>query len=168
MSDDGTSKRVRLQVGSIAAGLIVLAFVVLVVAKAGSGATVAAPGAAVGTESASMASGPSQSHADAMAAYDAALASGKPIYLLFHSLTCDPCIAISAVVDRVMPDYQGKVVFVNAITTDEPSRQLVEKFRFQYIPQSFFLDPKGSVVESYTGAMDEPSLRAYLDELATR
>ena len=45
----------------------------------------------------------SESHADASAAYAAAVAEGKPTYVLFHSLTCEPCVEISAVVDRVVP-----------------------------------------------------------------
>ncbi|MBK5210965.1 MAG: thioredoxin family protein [Coriobacteriia bacterium] len=55
---------------------------------------------------------------DPVAVYDTALKTGKPIYVLFHSLTCDPCIQISAVADQVVMEYEGKVTFVNAITDD--------------------------------------------------
>jgi thiol-disulfide isomerase/thioredoxin len=65
--------------------------------------------------------GPSSSRADVTVAYAAALKTGKPIYLLFHSLTCVPCVEISAVVDKVIPAYEGRIVFVNAISDDEPS-----------------------------------------------
>jgi thioredoxin-like negative regulator of GroEL len=99
-------------------------------------------------------------------AYAAALAAGKPVYVLFHSLTCVPCVEISAVVDKVIPEYEGRVVFVNAITADEPSQRLAQTFPFQYIPHSLFFDSKGSVVASFTGAMDEAAMRTYLDELA--
>lgn len=103
---------------------------------------------------------------DAAADYDAALKSGKPVYVLFHSLTCDPCVEISAIVDRVMPDYEDRIVFVNAISDDAPAQQLAAQFQFQYIPTSFFITPDGAVSDSFTGAMDEVRLRGYLDALA--
>ena len=65
--------------------------------------------------------GPSSSRADVTVAHAAALKTGKPIYLLFHSLTCVPCVEISAVVDKVIPAYEERIVFVNAISDDEPS-----------------------------------------------
>ena len=105
-------------------------------------------------------------HNDAIADYEAALASGKPIYVLFHSMTCEPCAEISEVADEVLPDYEGEVVFVNVITDDPSGQQLAAKFSFQYIPTSFFLAPGGeSVVDSFTGAMGAAEMRAYLDAL---
>lgn len=169
MSDSRSPNKVKRQVGWIVAVLIVLAFAVIVVAKQGSGATAKLPATpAVTQPSAASADGPSSSHADAIVAYDAALKTGKPIYLLFHSLTCVPCVEISTVVDKVVPTYEGKVVFVNAISDDEPSQRLAAKFKFQYIPQSFFIDSKGEVVDASTGAMDEPAMRAYLDKLTAQ
>lgn len=108
---------------------------------------------------------PTSNHNDATADYEAALALGKPIYVLFHSLTCDPCVAISAVADDVLPDYEGEVTFVNAISDDASAQQLASKFSFQYIPTSFFLKADGTVVDSFTGEMDETKMRGYLDAL---
>lgn len=107
-------------------------------------------------------------HNDAIADYDAALKAGKPVYVLFHSLTCDPCIEISAVADKVIPGYADKVTFVNAITDDPSGQQLAARFQFQYIPTSFFMDASGKVVDSFTGAMDEAQMRGYLDTLVGR
>ncbi|MDP2232341.1 MAG: hypothetical protein Q8K89_01795, partial [Actinomycetota bacterium] len=42
-------------------------------------------------------------HNDAVTDYEAALATGKPVYVLFHSLSCQPCVEISAVADKIMP-----------------------------------------------------------------
>ncbi|HEY5548202.1 MAG TPA: thioredoxin family protein [Coriobacteriia bacterium] len=169
MSDMGTPGNGKRQAGWILAALIVFAFAAIIVAKQGSNAAAESSAATSATQSsvaATTVGGPSSSHADANAAYEKALASGKPIYLLFHSLTCVPCIEISAVVDKVIPEYGGRVVFVNAISDDEPSQRLAEKFKFQYIPTSFFIDSKGTVIDSFTGAMDEPAMRVYLDKLA--
>jgi len=161
---------VKRQIGVVVVVLVVLAFAAFVVAKEGSreAAQVCAPAPATQQASADIGGPPAESHADAVVAYDAALKTGKPIYLLFHSLSCAPCIEISAVVDKVIPAYEGKIVFVNAISDDSASQQLASKFQFQYIPQSFFIDSRGSVVDSFTGAMDESAMRAYLDKLAAQ
>jgi len=170
VSDPGSPNKAKRQIGAIMAVLIVLAFAAIIFAKAGSSeaAQVCDPGTATQQASADVGGPPAESRADAVAAYDAALKTGKPIYLLFHSLTCVPCVEISAVVDKVIPTYDGKVVFVNAIGDDEPSQQLAARFKFQYIPQSFFIDAKGNVVDSFTGAMEEPAMRAYLDRLTAQ
>ncbi len=104
-------------------------------------------------------------HNDAVADYEAALKTGKPVYVLFHSLSCQPCVEISAVVDKVMPGYEGKVVFVNAISDDPSAQQLASKFQFQYIPTSFFITPDGKIADSFTGAMSEADMKARLDKL---
>jgi thioredoxin-like negative regulator of GroEL len=105
-------------------------------------------------------------HNDAVGDFEAAQTSGKPVYVLFHSLTCDPCIEISNVVDEVMPEYSDDVFFVNAITDDPSAQQLAADFSFQYIPTSFFLAPGGeTVIDSYVGAMDATQMRGYLDAL---
>ena len=149
--------------------VVVALFAGVMLAKARSGST-AAPTAAV-TGSAAGATVPAgaatitSTHNDAVADYEAALKTGKPIYVLFHSLTCQPCVEISAVVDKVMPGYEGKVVFVNAISDDPSAQQLASKFQFQYIPTSFFITPDGKVADSFTGAMPDTDMKAYLDKL---
>jgi thiol-disulfide isomerase/thioredoxin len=138
--------------------LALLALIALKVVTEGMGPTTTASGDAT----ASMTS----VHNDAVDDFEAAVASGKPVYVLFHSLTCQPCVAISAVADRVMPDYENEVVFVNAITDDASGRDLASRFSFQLIPTSFFLSPGGTeVVDTFTGAMDDVLMREYLDAL---
>lgn len=102
---------------------------------------------------------------DAVAEYDAAVAAGKPIYILFHSLTCEPCVEISAVADRVIPGYEGTVAFVNAITDSPSGRELSSRFAFQYIPTSIFIAGDGTVVDSFTGVLGDDEMRARLDAL---
>lgn len=172
MSESSSASKVKRQIGWIVAAMIILAFGAVILAKQGSSATAEVPATAAATPAATQSpapsDGPAGSHADANAAYEAALASGKPIYILFHSLTCVPCVEISAVVDKVVPAYEGKVVFVNAISDDDGSQALLKKFPFQYIPTSFFIDSKGNVVESFTGVIDEASMKARLDKLAAQ
>ena len=104
-------------------------------------------------------------HNDAVSDYEAALATGKPVYVLFHSLTCVPCVEISRVADAVLPEYEGEVTFVNAITDDPAGQQLSSRFSFQYIPTSFFLKADGTIVDTYTGALTADEMRTYLDSL---
>ena len=152
--------------------LVVAMFAGVMLAKARSGAmttsgtTVA--GMATATSAQPAATTITSVHNDAVADYDAAIQTGKPIYVLFHSLTCQPCVEISAVADRVMPGYEGKVVFVNAISDDPSAQQLASKFQFQYIPTSFFITPDGKVADSFTGSMSDTDMKARLDKLIAR
>lgn len=156
----------RLRVAAIVA--VVAVFALLVVAKAMS-ATPAAPGAtAPGRPIPKASSGPSQVRGDALVAYETALRKGKPVYVLFHSLTCEPCIEISAVADEVVPGYSDKVTFVNAITDDPSAQKLAARFSFQYIPTSFFLMPDGTVADTFTGVLTAEDMRARLDKLVVQ
>lgn len=127
-----------------------------------------APGSSVAGVASATVTGASitSAHNDASADFRTAVLSGKPVYVLFHSLSCQPCVEISAVADKVMPDYEGRVVFVNAITEDAPSKELASKFKFQYIPTSFFITRNGEIAESFTGSMSEADMRTRLDKLA--
>lgn len=140
--------------------VVVLAFAVLLVWKVTAGqGTATAP--AAGETGATLTS----RHNDAAADYEAALETDKPVYVLFHSLSCQSCVEISAVADKVMPEYEDRVTFVNAISDDASSQRLASVLPFQFIPQSFFLAPDGTVVDEYTGAMSEAEMRARLDAL---
>lgn len=113
------------------------------------------------------AASPTATRNDATADYEAALRSGKPVYVLFHSLTCQSCVEISGVADKVVPAYEDRIVFVNAITDDPSAQRLAGRFGFEYIPTSFFLRADGSVEASQTGVLSEAEMKARLDDLAT-
>ncbi len=67
-----------------------------------------------------------------------------------------------------MPGYKDTVVFVNAITDDSGGQSLAARFKFQYIPTSFFIAPDGTVVDSFTGTLSADDMRRRLDELAAK
>jgi len=146
----------RYQIMLIAAVIVVFAIII--------GSKMLGPDSGLG----GMGDAPSQSRADAVATFEQARASGRPVFLLFHSLTCDPCVEISANVDQVIPGYQGKVEFVNAITDDASGQQLAAGFKFQYIPTAFFFDAQGALIDSYTGVLSVDELRARLDGMVTQ
>ena len=175
MTEKNTDKA-RGKGGGISPSVIIVLVVValfggVMLAKSMGGAPTAPTGTEAGAAAATVADASNDTptitstHNDAVADYEAALKTGKPIYLLFHSLTCDPCVEISAVVDKVMRGYEGKVVFVNAISDDPSAQQLASKFQFQYIPTSFFITPDGKVFDSFTGAMPDTDMKARLDKL---
>lgn len=68
----------------------------------------------------------------------------------------------------MVPEYAGRVEFVNAITGDPSGQQLASQFSFQYIPTSFFIDSQGHVTDSYTGTLTAAEMRARLDKLVGR
>lgn len=166
---NGTRKPRRIQPSAVIVLVVVALFAGVLLAKTQTGR----PAPRVVTPSGAEAEASAQAsvttitstHNDAVADYEAALKTGKPIFVLFHSLTCVPCVEISAVVDKVMPEYEGRVVFVNAISDDPSAQRLASQFQFQYIPTSFFVTPDGKVVDSFTGAMPDADMKARLDKL---
>lgn len=65
----------------------------------------------------------------------------------------------------MIPQYEGKVVFVNAITDDPSAQRLSADFAFQYIPTSFFVEADGTIADSYTGPLTAEQMRERLDAL---
>jgi len=102
---------------------------------------------------------------DPAASFEEALGAGRPIYVLFHSATCAPCVEIDAVASRVVPEYEGRVSFVDVYTDDPRARPLFARFAFQYIPTSFFLAADGAVVDQYTGVLNDDEMRSRLETL---
>lgn len=141
--------------------LVVVAIIaVTLIAKTLTASTDTAP-----SESAMATASLTSTQNDAVADYDTALAAGKPVYILFHSLTCEPCVEISTVADQVIPGYEGKVSFVNAITDSPSGQQLSSRFAFQYIPTSIFIAADGTVIDSFTGVLSADEMKARLDAL---
>lgn len=103
---------------------------------------------------------------DALADYERALRTGKPIYV--RPVPFAHVQDVHRDLGRGRPrdaGLQGRVVFVNAITDDASAQRLASRFHFQYIPTSFFVSSAGEVQASYTGSMDAVRLLEYLDAL---
>ena len=133
----------------------------LSVAETGAAATMpvlnrspAAPAATV--------SDPFPSQPDAQV--DWVIRNGRPALFLFHSTNCKPCIAMTALVEKIRPDYEGRIVFVDVITNDAANATLVRRAGIQSIPTTFFLTSSGTG-QGYIGLMKEEDVRAELDKL---
>ena len=96
---------------------------------------------------------------------DWVIRNGRPGLFLFHSTSCKPCIAMTALVEKIRPDYEGKIVFVDVITNDASNATLVRRAGIQSIPTTFFITSSGSG-QGYIGLMKEEDVRAELDKLA--
>lgn len=140
--------------------VVVLVFVVLIGMRMGEGTQSAVP-----TDEAPTGDAPIAGVPDPVASLESALGAGRPVFVLFHSSSCAPCIEIAATAARVMPDYTGQVTFVDVYTDDPRARPLFSQFAFQYIPTSFFLAADGSVVEQHTGVLNDGEMRERLDTL---
>ena len=95
---------------------------------------------------------------------DWVLRNGRPALFLFHSTNCKPCIAMTALVEQIRPDYEGRVVFVDVITNDAANAAVVRRAGIQSIPTTFFISSSGEG-RGYIGLMKEEDVRAELDKL---
>ncbi|MBW6468145.1 MAG: thioredoxin family protein [Coriobacteriia bacterium] len=98
-------------------------------------------------------------------AYQDARAAGSPVYVLFHSGACQPCVEAKDAADRVLPEYTDTVVYVSAHTVDSRSRDLFDEFSFRSVPTSFFVDQAGEVIDEHVGPLSDAELRERLDTL---
>lgn len=64
-----------------------------------------------------------------------------------------------------MPDYDGRIVFVDALTTDPDAAPVFDRYPGRYIPTSVFVDGSGEAVETFVGPLTEDQLRQKLDDL---
>ncbi len=140
---------------------VAAAFAVLVVVKVGASAPTPVEDAASTRDTGSAAGEP----ATAVAAYDAAIAEGRPIFLNFGLSYCANCAEMEKTIQEVLPEYTDEVIYLH-VMTDEPSgRELAQRFAFQFVPTSYFIRADGEILDSYTGKLDAAGVRQYLDAL---
>lgn len=99
-------------------------------------------------------------------AFEEALAQGKPVYLLFHSSTCEPCQEQVAIVQKVMPRFDNKVIYIDVLLDDPANQAFAAQMGVNYIPTSFFYDASGNRTFSYVGVLNESELTAQLEKIA--
>ena len=159
----------------LAGGLVVAAILFIVFFKMSSSPTtanlsVAETGAAATMPAldsspaapAATASDPFPAQPDAQV--DWVIRNGRPALFLFHSTNCKPCIAMTELIEKIRPDYEGKIVVVDVITNDAANATLVRRAGIQSIPTTFFIASSGSG-QGYIGLMKEEDVRAELDKL---
>ncbi|MBN1192170.1 MAG: hypothetical protein JXA36_00545 [Coriobacteriia bacterium] len=65
-----------------------------------------------------------------------------------------------------MPEYEGRIVYVDVVTSEPSARPVLERYPTRYIPTSVFVGADGAVVETVMGPLTEAGLRTRLDVLA--
>jgi thioredoxin-like negative regulator of GroEL len=99
------------------------------------------------------------------AALARAKAEGKPVLLKFGSGKCIPCKQIEENINKVKPEYDGKVAFVIVDVYDPQEDKLTGQYGIQTIPTTYFLGKDGSVVNKVTGVMEPEQLKQQIDAL---
>ncbi|MHB1452170.1 MAG: TlpA family protein disulfide reductase [Coriobacteriia bacterium] len=64
-----------------------------------------------------------------------------------------------------MPGYEGRVAYVDVLTTDAAAAPVLKRYPTQYIPTSIFVDGTGTVAETFVGPLSEVQMREKLDSL---
>lgn len=90
---------------------------------------------------------------------------GKPIWLLFSSTSCPPCVEMKKVFDRIKPEYEGKVRFINVNTDDRNNYDLLSEYEIKYIPTTYIIDKNGEISYHNIGLIPEDTLREELDKV---
>ena len=86
--------------------------------------------------------------------------SDKPILIDFWAEWCGPCRMMSAILEEVASDYEGKLV-VGKINTDE-NRQTPTQFGIRGIP-TMMLFKNGELVATKVGATTKSQLISFIE-----
>ncbi|HOB12294.1 MAG TPA: thioredoxin family protein [Syntrophomonadaceae bacterium] len=108
----------------------------------------------------------SRTNESAAVQIDKVLQEGQPAWLFFRTSTCTACVELKESFDRLQPEYQGRVVFIDINLDDEDNQQLGRKYRIGYVPQSFIINSAGKTTYQMVGNIPEDELRHELDQVA--
>lgn len=96
---------------------------------------------------------------------DRALAAGRPTLAFFHSLTCESCIEMTAIVGQVYPEFRGTITLVDVNVYEDRNQPLLTRAKILGIPTLVLMDRTGRA-QSFPGVMDARLLRQHLQGLA--
>ena len=101
------------------------------------------------------------------AAYDAARASGKPIFLFFFANWCPTCREQDPRNQQVVRSHQGGVagfrVNYNDTETDADEKELAKQYGVTYQHTGFFIGTDGSTKKKTVGFIANTDLATYLN-----
>jgi putative thioredoxin len=85
-----------------------------------------------------------------------------PVVVDLWATWCGPCKTLSPILERLANEYSGRLVLAKIDVDANP--QVSQAFRVQSIPTVVAV-VMGQVVPLFTGALPEPQVRAFFDEL---
>lgn len=88
-----------------------------------------------------------------------------PIWLLFRSTTCIPCVEMQKTMDALQPEFKGKVEFIPIDVNDRANQELLVKFQIRYIPTTYLYDRNKKLYFQQVGAMSVEDMRSKLQGL---
>jgi thiol:disulfide interchange protein len=95
------------------------------------------------------------------------LAAGKPTLAFFHSNTCDQCIQMIKIVEKVYPEFAATVALVDVNVYEDRNAKLLQKVGLRYIPTLIFYDRAGKSQTS-VGVIEAVKFRQTLAGLAAQ
>jgi len=99
--------------------------------------------------------------------FDQALAQKRVTFALFHSKTCIPCKEMEKTAAAVMPEFKGKITFVDVDVYDEANLNLLRRMQIQVIPTTFIFDRNGQS-KVFQGLISADLLRSELAAALSR
>ncbi|MDA8290153.1 MAG: tetratricopeptide repeat protein [Actinomycetota bacterium] len=86
-----------------------------------------------------------------------------PVVIDLWAPWCGPCRTLGPIIEKVVADTEGKVALAKVNVDENP--RVSAAFQVQSIPSVFAVSGR-SVVDSFTGALPEAEVRAFVERLA--
>jgi len=87
--------------------------------------------------------------------------SNLPALVDFWAPWCGPCRYIAPIVERIAPEYEGRMKFAKLNTDAAP--MVANQFGIRAIP-SLLIIKNGAVVGTQVGAVSEDQLKAFVEK----
>ncbi len=88
------------------------------------------------------------------------LKSETPVLVDFWAPWCMPCRILSPILDKLAPQFEGKIKFVKMNTDENPA--VPSKYEILGIPTMIIFD-KGNVVEKQVGVLPPDQLKQFIE-----